>query len=342
MQVLRIAKRYGHKVICLIGSITTRVGDPTWKNKTRPMLNDEDIESNCVKLKSQIDRIIKPDHILDNSEWLNMNLVTFLKDVAPFFSVNQLINLDTFYNRLANQEHLSMLELIYPCLQGYDFAYLNKYYGCNVQLGGLDQLANITQGLQYIDKTNPDADIEALGMVAELLLNANGEKMGKTTEGAIYLDEELTSSYDFWQFFRNVDDSLVKEMFLKFTEKPLIEIEDLLSDYNLAKKILADCVTSMVHGEEKATKARKKSEAIFERNDYSQLELITLSYGLSLDRVLNHIGETESIGEGKRMIQAGGVQVNGSKVLDQNFILDAGEYIIICGKSRFYKIQVNE
>jgi len=341
MQVLRIAKMYGHKVFCVLGSTTTLVGDPTWKNKTRPMLSPDEVKQNSQKLKEQLIRIVNPDLILDNSDWLDMGLVSFLRNVAPFFSVNQLISLDTFYNRLQNQDHLSLLELLYPCLQAYDFEYLRKNYGCNVQLGGSDQLANITQGLQYIDKVNPGTDCDVLGMVAELLLNSNGEKMGKTSDCAIYLDEELTSVYDFWQFFRSIDDSDVKGMFLRLTQMPLVDIEHLLGNYNSAKKILADMITTMVHGAEKAQQARAKSEAIFERSDYTQLDLIKLRGGLALDHVLYQIKAYNSIGEAKRIIQGGGVQVNGVKNIDQNYILASGVYVISCGKYRFYKVQID-
>jgi tyrosyl-tRNA synthetase len=327
---------YGHKTICLIGTATTLIGDPTWKNHTRPMLDEELITHNANKILEQIARIFMPDHLVENRKWLDMSMLTFLREVGAYFSINQLINLDTFYNRLESKEHLSFLEISYPLLQAYDFLHLNLEYGCNVQVGGSDQWGNITQGIQYVKRiTNKDV----YGLVTELLVSSKGDKMGKTTNGAIFLDSELTSVYDFWQFWRNIDDNDVEDLLLKFTELTLREIKDLLEDCNNAKKYLADQITEMVHGKTEAINARTKSEAIFEHGNYDLLPEILVQEQITLDHVLYNIGASQSISEAKRIIQGGGVQIDGVKMLDPNHMLQNKIQIISYGKHKFFKVR---
>lgn len=336
LQILHIARMYGHKTICLIGTATTLIGDPTWKNHTRPMLDEELITHNANKILEQIARIFMPDHLVENRKWLDMSMLTFLREVGAYFSINQLINLDTFYNRLESKEHLSFLEISYPLLQAYDFLHLNLEYGCNVQVGGSDQWGNITQGIQYVKRiTNKDV----YGLVTELLVSSKGDKMGKTSSGAIFLDSELTSVYDFWQFWRNIDDNDVEDLLLKFTELTIREIKGLLEDCNNAKKYLADQITEMVHGKTEAINARTKSEAIFEHGNYDLLTEILVQEQITLDHVLYNIGASQSISEAKRIIQGGGVQIDGVKMLDPNHMLQNKTQIISYGKHKFFKVR---
>jgi tyrosyl-tRNA synthetase len=336
LQILRIAKIYGHKTIALIGSGTALVGDPTWKNRTRPILSQEEINLNAKKIKKQIQRIANPDLFVDNSEWLNLGLLQFLRETGAHFSVNQLINLETFSKRLENEEHLSFLELSYPLLQAYDFLHLHQKYGCNLQVGGSDQWGNITQGVNYVNRM---IEGEVYGLTANLLLTSNGEKMGKSGEGTIFLDPELTKPYDFWQFWRNVEDDEVQDFLIQLTEMSIVEIKDLLGDLNNAKKVLADKLTSTIHSPEVAAEVRKMSESIFERGDYHLLPITLVDYSLNLDKIVFELGLNNSISEAKRSIQNGAVQLDGIRAMDPNVKLHKEEHMLCYGKHKYFRLK---
>lgn len=334
LQVLKIAKLYGHKIICLIGSFTSAIGDPTWKNKTRPMLDRGEILGNAGKITEQVRRIVEPDYIVDNADWLHMDLLKFLTEVGAFFSVNQLIDLETFAKRLENQQHLSFLELSYPLLQAYDFLYLNQKYGCNLQVGGSDQWGNIVQGINYVQKVS---DSEVYGLTTNLR-TISGEKMGKTTDGTIFLDSALTSIYDFWQFWRNLPDHELEDSFMQLTHLSTLEIENLLDDLTEAKKVLADLMTGTVHGLEAAREARHLSEAIFERKEYHLLPLQVVDKSFSLDRIVFELKLTESLSEARRAINGGAVQIDGVKTLDHNCTLTKETHVLCFGKQRYFRL----
>ena len=335
LQVMKIAKLYGHKTICLLGSGTTLVGDPTWKSKTRPMLDSNEIKNNAAKIKAQIQMVLEPDYILDNMDWLHMDLLKFLREVGAFFSINQLLDLETFAKRLENQEHLSFLELSYPLLGAYDFLYLNQKYGCNVQVGGSDQWGNIVQGISYVQKVT---NSEVYGITSNLL-TISGDKMGKTIGGTIFLDQNITSVYDFWQFWRNLPDQDLEDYFMQLTQLSLLEIKDLLGNLTEAKKVLADIITSMVHGVEASKEVRNISEAIFERKEYQLLPLNLIEPHLTLEKIVFELKLTESISEARRAINGGAVQIDGVKVLDHNFILNSETHILCFGKQKYFRLQ---
>lgn len=336
LQIMRLAKLYGYKTIALIGSGTARIGDPTWKNSARPMLSEQEISTNAAKLKKQVQRITSPDLIVDNFEWLNMSLFDFLGRIGKFFSVNQLINLETFANRLENEQHLSFLELSYPLMQAYDFLHLYREYGCNLQIGGSDQWGNITQGVHYVNKM---IEGEVYGLTSSLLLSSNGEKMGKSTAGTIFLDPDLTSPYDFWQFWRNVKDNDVQDFLIQLTELSIVEIKDLLVDLNNAKKVLADRITTTIHGQEIATEVGKMIQAIFEKGNYSELPFTSINHENSIDKILFELGVTSSISEAKRMIQGGALQIDSVRITDPNLKLDKAEHVLCYGKQRYFRVK---
>jgi tyrosyl-tRNA synthetase len=339
LRMLKIARELGHKTIGLLGSGTTLLGDPTWKSKTRPIIDKDAILRNATSICKQIEKIADPEFMVDNVDWFSsMNILTFMRDVAARFSVNELLSMETFDNRISSQSHLSFMEFSYPLLQAYDFAYLNKEYGCNVQIGGSDQWGNITQGIGYVAKAN---GTQVYGMTSSLLVNASGEKMGKSVDGAIFLDESLKSPYDFWQFWRNVDDSDVANFMLQLTDLDVEYIKEITSkDIILSKKILADEVTKFVHGEEKAKAAREQSESIFEQNSHALIPSIEWTFGesIKLEKLVVQCGFTNSLSEAKRLINSGAIQVDGEKILDHSKILSKHTYIVCYGKKKYIKV----
>jgi tyrosyl-tRNA synthetase len=338
LKILSILKEFGHKTIGLIGSGTTLLGDPTWKSESRPMLSKHDIAVNAAKLKAQIIKLSNPDYMVDNIDWFGqIRMLEFMRDVASYFSVNQLTSMETFSARLRDQKHLSAMEFYYPLLQAYDFKHLLEHYNSNVQLGGSDQWGNITQGIGFVSRTTKQ---EVFGLVADLLVNSSGEKMGKSVSGAIYLDEKLCSPYDFWQFWRNVADDDVERFMLQLTSFTEDEIKSKLSNITDAKKALADSITTWVHGAENAIDARTKSEMIFEKNVYDELETFRFEESTELEKLLVKVGFATSFGEAKRTIESGAIHVDDTKILSPKFKFDSGEYVIRYGKKRYVRVVV--
>ena len=337
LRILYICKNLGCKTIGLIGSGTTLLGDPTWKNETRPMLNSQDIQSYADSISSQIKSLAHPDDIVDNLQWFGtIRMLDFMRDIASYFSVNQLLSMETFSRRIEEQKHLSAMEFYYPLLQAYDFKHLNERYDCNVQLGGSDQWGNITQGISFVSRTNKK---ETFGLIADLLVNSNGQKMGKSISGAVYLDRDLCTPYDFWQFWRNVGDDDVERFLLQLTDLDEERIKSELSNITNAKKLLADCVTEWVHGSEDAIAARSKSEALFEGHSYDVLDEVETGER-EVDKVLLAIGFASSLSEAKRIIQSGAIMIDDMKVLDRSTLLEEGKHVIKYGKKRYIKVAV--
>ena len=339
IRILKIAHDMGHETIALTGSFTTLLGDPSWKNETRPILSQEEIAKNLERIRRQIHSLSDTDHLLDNADWFRgMNLMTFMREIASKISVNQLVAAETFKNRLDNQLHLSFMEFCYSLLQAYDMYHLNQTLGCNLQVGGSDQWFNMTQGISYCRKMGVEG---IYCMTSELLVKADGTKMGKSLSGCIYLDKELTSVYDFWQFWRNVDDADVRRCLLQMTDVPVQEVENIVQfDIIEAKKMLADEVTRWVHGKEEQAVAREKSEAIFERGSTEEMEKIAWDFEeeVKLEKLLVKVGLFTSISEAKRQILAGSVTINGIKKLDPNEIIVKNTYVLCFGKKRFLKL----
>jgi tyrosyl-tRNA synthetase len=340
----------GNKPIAVMGGGTGLIGDPSFRTDMRPMLTVDQISHNCECIKEQLSRFIdfSDDKAIcvNNADWLcKLNYLELLRDVGSEFSVNKMLTAECYKQRL--ERGLSFLEFNYMIMQSYDFYELFQRYGCNLQLGGNDQWSNMLQGTELIRRK---LGKNAYAMTITLLLNSEGKKMGKTASGALWLDKNKTSPYDFYQYFRNVDDADVIKCLKMLTFIPMDQIREMSnwqgSDLNKAKEILAFEVTKMVHGEEEAQKAQNTARAIF--SDGSDNSNMPVTEILAEDLVDNNIGLLDllvksgmasSKGEGKRLIQQGGISVDNQKISDisQSYNSDKFPIIIRKGKKIFNK-----
>ena len=265
---LRLLQKHGHQPIVLLGGGTTRIGDPSGKDKTRQLINEETIEKNIKNIEKILKKFLNSNNkdtspiFVNNYDWLkNLNYISFLRDIGKHFTINKMLSFDSVKLRLEREQSLSYMEFNYMILQAYDFLELNKKHKCLLQIGGSDQWGNIVNGVELIKR---HASKEAFGLTTPLITLASGAKMGKTESGAIWLDNKLLPSYDYWQFWRNVDDrDLIK--FLKiFTDIPVEEIEKRKKDnINDLKILLANHTTAMLHGEQESKKCFEQAKKIF-------------------------------------------------------------------------------
>lgn len=353
MMVMAHMQRAGHKPIALIGGGTAMVGDPSGRTDMRKMMTRETIKYNADKFKVQLSKFIDftDDKALmvDNSDWLlQLNYVNFLRDIGVHFSVNRMLTAECFRSRM--EKGLTFIEFNYMLMQSYDFLVLNQKYGCQIQLGGDDQWSNILGGIELIRRVEGK---EAYGMTFTLLTNSEGKKMGKTEKGALWLDAEKTSPYDFYQYWRNVDDADVIKCLKLLTFLPMSEIGRLAElkneQINEAKKVLAYEVTKLVHGEDEASKARQLAEALFggggNTSNMPATELCAeeLAGGINIIDVLVRTGLAPSKGEGRRLVQQGGVYLEESPVTAFDFTITKdlfrdNELIIKKGKKTYHKL----
>jgi len=347
-------QRAGHRPIALIGGGTAMIGDPSGKTDMRKMLTKEEIQYNSECLKKQMERFIDfSDNkaiLVNNADWLwNLNYIEFLRDVGVHFSVNKMLTAECF--KLRMEKGLSFLEFNYMLMQAYDFLELFKRYGCVMELGGNDQWSNILAGADLIRRKEGKP---AYGMTFKLLTNSEGKKMGKTEKGALWLDPNKTSPYEFYQYWRNVNDADVEKCLALLTFLPMDEVRRLGSlkdkEINEAKKILAYEVTKLVHGEEEAMKAEQAAKALFESGgDLSNAPTFEMPANLLGQKVLDVLVEIKVIpskSEGRRLIQQGGLYINNEKVSDMDFIIDEslfknGEMLVRKGKKTFYRVVLN-
>ncbi len=346
-------QKAGHRPIALLGGGTAMIGDPSGKTDMRKMLTKEEIDNNIAAIKKQMSRFIDFEEgkalLVNNGDWLlNLNYVDFLRDVGVHFSVNRMLTAECFKQRLENG--LSFLEFNYMLMQGYDFYVLNLKYGCTMQLGGDDQWSNMIAGMELIRRK---AQKPAFAMTCTLLTNSEGKKMGKTEKGALWLDSSKTTPYEFYQYWRNVDDSDVEKCLSLLTFLPMDEVRRLAalegSQINEAKKVLAFEVTKLVHGEEEAQKAKEASEALFgSGNNMENVPTSTIGNDKIGAQLLDILVETKIIpskAEGKRLIQQGGLSLNDEKIVDFSRSLNAediidGSFMIKRGKKKFNRIIV--
>ncbi|QAA34670.1 tyrosine--tRNA ligase [Clostridium manihotivorum] len=353
MMFMAHMQKAGHRPIALIGGGTAMVGDPSGKTDMRKMLTKEQIEHNVSCIKKQMEKFIDFSEgkaiLANNADWLlNLNYVDFLREVGTHFSVNRMLTAECFKQRL--EKGLSFLEFNYMLMQGYDFYELNTKYDCKMQLGGDDQWSNMIAGVDLIRRKSQK---EAFAMTCTLLTNSEGKKMGKTENGALWLDPEKTSPYDFYQYWRNVGDADVEKCLALLTFLPMEEVRRLgaLKDaaINDAKKVLAFEVTKLIHGEEEALKAQSAAEALFGAgSDMTNVPTVAISkekLGTSLLEVLAETAIIPSKAEGKRLVQQGGLSINGEKVTDFKRELIAedfkdGAVLIKRGKKNYNKIEL--
>ncbi|MBO4251627.1 MAG: tyrosine--tRNA ligase [Clostridia bacterium] len=342
-------QKYGHKPIALFGGGTGMVGDPSGRSDMRQMLTKETIAHNIECFKKQMSRFISFEGenaaiCANNADWLlNLNYVDFLRDIGVYFSVNKMLTAECFKQRM--EKGLTFLEFNYMLMQGYDFLYLNQKYGCMLEVGGDDQWSNMLAGVDLIRRKERKS---AFCMTCTLLLNSEGKKMGKTQKGALWLDENKCSVYDFYQYFRNVEDVKVEECMRLLTFMDLDEIKELTKyndeRMNLAKERLAFEVTKLVHGEEKALAAAKQAKAAFGGGNADDMPTVTVDKTTEfISDVVVAAGLAKSKGEAKRLIEGGGVSVNDDKIADAfakipDAVKESGEFILHKGKKAHIKI----
>jgi len=353
MMVMAHMQRAGHRPIALIGGGTAMIGDPSGKTDMRKMLTRETIDENAQAFKKQFSRFLDFSDgkaiMVNNADWLlNLNYVNFLREIGVHFSVNRMLTAECYKSRL--ETGLTFLEFNYMLMQSYDFLELYRRYNCKIQLGGDDQWSNIIGGVELIRRVE---GAEAYGMTFTLLTTSTGKKMGKTESGAIWLDPSKTSPYDFYQYWRNVDDADVKKCLSLLTFLPMDEVNRLASlegqEINEAKKVLAFEVTKLVHGEEEAQKAKKAAEALFEgAGDSDKIPGTTLPKEMVSEKpklvdVLIKAGLVPSKGEAKRLISQGGIYVNDERIDDFDRQVSEGDFrdgkmMIRKGKKVYHRI----
>lgn len=333
----------GNTPIVLIGGGTGHIGDPSGRSDLRKMMDKSTIDHNVECFKKQMSRFINFDKaiVVNNSDWLlNLNYVEFLRDVGPCFSVNNMLRAECYKQRM--ERGLSFLEFNYMIMQAYDFYYLNQKYGCNMQFGGDDQWSNMLAGTELIrKKTGKDA----YAMTITLLLNSEGKKMGKTANGAVWLDPNKTSPFEFFQYWRNVDDADVIKCFKLLTFLPLEKINEIASwddsRINEKKEILAYELTSLVHGKEEADKSLSAAKALFSGNGVSEnmpSETLPNSEYLVLD-LLVESKLCSSKSEARRLVEQGGVSIDSNKINDVNQVINISNGVVIKkGKKTFLKV----
>lgn len=328
----------GHKPIALMGGGTSMVGDPSFKDEARKLLTVEDIERNLAGIRKVFARYLDfggPASMLNNADWLlGLNYLEFLRDVGRHFSVNRMLSFDSVKTRLDREQSLSFLEFNYMILQAYDFVELNKRTGCVLQMGGSDQWGNIVNG---IDLGHRMADVQLYALTSPLLTTASGGKMGKTASGAVWLNAELMSPYEFWQYWRNTEDADVGRFLKLYTILPMAEIARLEalggSEINEAKKVLATQVTALLHGREAAEAAAETARKTFEEGATAQdLPSVTvpaaeLNAGLGVLNAFVNAGLVPSTGEARRQIKAGGLRVNDVQVGDERATLSPADLV---------------
>jgi len=344
----------GHRPIALMGGGTTRVGDPSGKDETRRVLTDEAINENLKGIRAVFSKFLKFEDaggnavMSNNADWLNkLNYIDFLRDVGRHFSVNRMLSFDSVKLRLDRQQELSFLEFNYMVLQAYDFVELNKRYNCILQMGGSDQWGNIVNG---IDLGRRMQNAQLFALTSPLITTSSGAKMGKTAAGAVWLNADLVSPYDYWQYWRNTEDGDVVRFLKLFTVLPLDEIARLAAlkgnEINEAKKILATEATALVHGRDAADQAAETARKTFEEGAPAETlptVVVELPIGVLIAAV--QTGAVSSTSEARRQIKNGGIKLNGVVVTDEKLSLTTdsatpeGVHILSIGKKRHFQLK---
>ncbi len=361
LTMVRRLQKIGHHPIIVIGGATALIGDPTGKKDMRKMLTKEQVEHNKKEVKELVKRFVEvegvnPALILDNSEWINPeSYIDFMRNVGIYFNVNKMLATDCYKNRL-EQGGLTFLEMGYMLMQAYDFVYLNEKYGCTLEIGGSDQWANMVAGVDLarkMDFANEKEDRSLQALTCPLLVKADGEKMGKTASGTLWVSREKTTIYDFYQMFMNSFDEDVERLLSFFSDYEIEDIKKMCKeDIRNAKKVMAFEVTKLVHGEEEALKVKKESEEIFNnKGNSNNTETINLSKDILKEKsnvvdILMLSGIFESKSEIRRLIEQNGININGAKVTSINMqisidLLKDNALLIQKGKKKFIKITFN-
>ena len=344
-------QKCGHKPIILVGGGTASIGDPSGKTDMRKMLTREQIDANVAGIKKQIEKFVNFDGengaiIVNNADWLlNLNYIDFMREIGSLFSINKMLAAECYKQRL--ETGLTFFELGYMLMQSYDFLHLYNTYGCKLEIGGNDQWSNIIGGVELIRKIGKD---DSFGLTFKLLTTKEGKKMGKTEKGALWLDASKTSPYEFYQYWRNIEDESVKKVLSLLTFLPMDEVNRLSSlkdeQINEAKKVAAFEITKLIHGEEEAKKAEEASNALFngqgsiENMPSSKLEDINIS----LVEAIVKVGIAPSKGQARTLIGQNAICLNDEKITDINYMLsekdfEKGYAILKKGKKVFHKLE---
>jgi len=348
LRAIKTLIKQDHKAIVLLGGGTTKIGDPSGKDSARKILTYKEIQNNIDNFKRIFEHYFR-DHkenisFINNDEWLsNLNYIELLRDVGSHVSINRMLTFESVKERLKREQSLSFLEFNYMILQSYDFLYLNKHQNCELQIGGSDQWGNIILGMEVISKINKN---DAFGLTTPLLTTSTGKKMGKTEQGAVWIDQNKFSSYDFYQYWRNVDDSDVEKLLLIFSDLDKEEIKKLISDdINKAKKNLAYLVTTDCHSEESAKQAEEKAISIFEKNMSDNIDEIDFDINsqIKIFEAITSKNLVSSKSEAKRLIEGGGIKLGDDQIKDINQTInqkDNGKILKI-GKKKLFKLKFN-
>ena len=353
---LKLLQKHGHQPIVLLGGGTTRIGDPSGKDKTRQILDEKIIEKNIKNIEKILKIFLHTENkntspiFVNNYDWLkNLNYITFLRDIGKHFTINKMLSFDSVKIRLEREQSLSYMEFNYMILQAYDYLELNKNYECQLQIGGSDQWGNIVNGVELIKR---HASKEVFGLTTPLITLASGAKMGKTESGAIWLDKRLLSSYDYWQFWRNVDDRDLIKFLKMFTEIPVNEIDQRRNeDINNLKILLANEATTMLHGEQEAKKCFEQAKKIFlEKSSDEGLPVFIIKKNDLKIKNLSDLIISEKLevskNEIKRLIKNNGIKINNKKIqedlqINQINLENKNYFKLSIGKKKHFKIKIN-
>ena len=357
IMILKLMQKYGHQPIILLGGGTTLIGDPSGKDTTRKILEQKTINNNIQSIKKVFNKILDTSNkntkpvFVDNSEWLTkLNYIEFLRNIGTQFTINKMLTFDSVKLRLDREQSLSYMEFNYMILQAYDFLELNKKENCVLQIGGSDQWGNIVNGVELIKRYSNN---QTFGLTTPLITLATGAKMGKTENGAVWLDEKFLSAYDYWQFWRNIDDRDVIKFIKMFTDLDIVEIEKLKkNNINELKILLANKTTSLLHGEKAAKNSEQAAKEAFSGNSLgSNLP----SVNISLENINKKINVLDLIllsklenskSEIRRLIKGNAIKINDNTISDEKFIIDHNlfkeNYLkLSIGKKRHIKVELN-
>ncbi len=345
LRAIKTLIKHGHQAIVLLGGGTTKIGDPSGKDASRQILTYETIQKNIENFKRIFEHYFRDFNenikFINNDQWLDkLNYIELLRDLGSQVSINRMLTFESVKERLKREQSLSFLEFNYMILQSYDFLHLNKHENCELQIGGSDQWGNIVLGMEIISKINKK---DAFGLTTPLLTTSTGKKMGKTEQGAVWIDQNKYSSYDFYQYWRNVDDNDVEKLLLIFSDLDKEEIKILIKeDINNAKKKLAYLVTTDCHSESSAQEAEEKARSIFENNSYDNIDEVIFKIDSKLIDTLTSNSTVSSKSEAKRLIEGGGMKIDDDQINDINLTIDKSynEKILKIGKKKYFKIIV--
>jgi tyrosyl-tRNA synthetase len=356
---LRLLQKYGHRPVVLLGGGTTLIGDPSGKDSTRKILDEEAINNNINKIKKIFEKLLNFKDkktlpiFVNNAEWLSkLKYIEFLRNIGKHFTINKMLSFDSVKLRLEREQSLSYMEFNYMILQAYDFYKLNEQHDCILQIGGSDQWGNIINGVELIRKISKK---DSFGLTTPLITLSSGAKMGKTESGAIWLDEELLSAYDYWQFWRNTNDVDVKRFLKYFTEIDESDLEKIINnekDINNLKILLANEATKILHGERKSKESENTAKETFTGSGVGQnlpvvmIKEALLKNGINVIDFINNVKILNSKSEVRRAINEKGIKINDKIILNDKKIVDTNDLInnyikVSYGKKKHYKIKPN-